>query len=109
MIGNHILLKCIAIGIVTPFYSASLVETVQSQVASESPGILDIFLDGIRRVLGIRNKGRLIPIYILQPPTIACGIFKYLFTIIVKSFASYIIKNNHKYIRKSWVRFNLHI
>lgn len=34
--GQHLLLKCISIAAVVPFYSASLVETVQSDIASEA-------------------------------------------------------------------------
>lgn len=35
----------------TPFYSASLVETVQSEIASERPGVLDVFKEGLTRLL----------------------------------------------------------
>ncbi|XP_011500274.1 PREDICTED: solute carrier family 25 member 46-like [Ceratosolen solmsi marchali] len=101
MFFQHIILKCVAIGMVTPFYSASLIETVQSDVASEKPGILDVFRDGMKRLLEVRNKGRLIPILALQPPTIACGVLKYLFSLLVKSIAGHIIRINHKYSQKS--------
>lgn len=90
--GQHILLKCVSIGLVTPFYSASLVETVQSEIASESPGILDVFRDGAIRLVEMSNKGRLIPIYALLPPTIAYGVSKYLFTLIVRGITSRIIQ-----------------
>ncbi|OXU29316.1 hypothetical protein TSAR_014725 [Trichomalopsis sarcophagae] len=100
-LGQHIILKCVSIGIVTPFYSASLVETVQSEVASERPGVLDVFRDGAIRLLEVRNKGRLIPIYALLPPTIACGVIKYLFAISVKTIASHIMRTRHKYTQES--------
>ena len=51
MIGQHLLLKCASTAIITPFYSASLVECVQSDIASEKPGILDVFRDGIARLV----------------------------------------------------------
>ncbi|XP_043277147.1 solute carrier family 25 member 46-like [Venturia canescens] len=89
--GQHILLKCVSIGIVTPFYSASLVETVQSEIASEKPGILDVFRDGAIRLLEVSNKGRLIPIYALLPPSIAYGVAKYLFALIVRGVTSRIM------------------
>ncbi|XP_014217418.1 solute carrier family 25 member 46-like [Copidosoma floridanum] len=100
-LGQHILLKCVSIGVVTPFYSASLVETVQSEVASERPGVLDVFRDGAIRLLDVGNKGRLIPIYALLPPTIVCSVVKYLFTISVKSIASHIMRTRHKYTQES--------
>lgn len=36
---------------VIPFYAASVVETVQSDIASEKPGIFDVFQEGICRFL----------------------------------------------------------
>ena len=42
MLGQHLMLKCVGTAIITPFYSASLVETVQSDIASEKPGIDEI-------------------------------------------------------------------
>lgn len=50
-IGQHLLLKCSALALITPFYSASLVETVQSEIASERPGVLDVFKEGLTRLL----------------------------------------------------------
>ena len=51
LLGQHLLLKCATTAIITPFYSASLVETVQSDIASEKPGILDVFRDGLARLI----------------------------------------------------------
>ena len=51
LLGQHLLLKCVTTAIITPFYSASLVETVQSDIASEKPGILDVFRDGLARLI----------------------------------------------------------
>ncbi|XP_011871367.1 PREDICTED: solute carrier family 25 member 46-like [Vollenhovia emeryi] len=99
--GQHVLLKCISIGIVTPFYSASLVETVQSEIASECPGILDVFRDGAIRLLDVCNKGRLIPIYALVPPTIVYGVSKYLFTLIVKGVTNRIMHVRHKHLQEA--------
>lgn len=103
--GQHILLKCVSIGIVTPFYSASLVETVQSEIASEIPGILDVFRNGALRLVEINNKGRLIPIYALLPPTIAYEVTKYLFCRFVRSITKCImimrLKHRQKYAATS--------
>ena len=96
-------MKAVSIGIVTPFYSASLIETVQSEVASERPGVLDVFRDGAIRLLEVGSKGRLIPIYALIPPTVALGVGKYLFSISVKTIASHIMRTRHKYSQESRV------
>ncbi|XP_015606647.1 solute carrier family 25 member 46 [Cephus cinctus] len=99
--GQHLLLKCVAIGIVSPFYSASLVETVQSEIASERPGIFDVFRDGAIRLLEVTNKGRLIPIYALLPATVACGLAKYLFALIVRGVTSRIMHIRHKHSQEA--------
>lgn len=91
---------------VTPFYSASLVETVQSEIASEKPGILDVFRDGAIRLLEVGTKGRLIPIYALIPPTIAYGVVKYLFTLIVRGVSSRMMHLRRKHIQELKVSFN---
>lgn len=98
--------KChnsVSIGLTTPFYSASLVETVQSEIASESPGILDVFRDGAIRLVEVSNKGRLIPIYSLLPPTIACGVTKYLFTLTVHGVTNRIMQIRQKQSQESRV------
>ncbi|KZC14327.1 PREDICTED: solute carrier family 25 member 46-like [Dufourea novaeangliae] len=94
--GQHVLLKCLSIGLTTPFYSASLAETVRAEIASESPGILDVFRDGAIRLVEVSNKGRLIPIYSLLPPTIAYGVSKYLFSTAVHGVTSYIMQSRQK-------------
>lgn len=65
-----------------------MVETVQSEIASERPGILDVFRDGAIRLLEVGTKGRLIPIYALLAPHITYGVAKYLFGLIVRSVVS---------------------
>lgn len=97
----------VSIGLVTPFYSASLVETVQSEIASESPGILDVFRDGAIRLVDVSNKGRLIPIYALLPPTIAYKVSKYLFTLAVRGVTSRIMHIRHKHSQEIRVSFFL--
>lgn len=87
--GQHLLLKCISLTIVLPFYSASLVETVQSDIASEKPGIFDVFREGAGRMLAwTPQKGRMIPIWALVGPNIALGLSKYLISLTVKGITS---------------------
>lgn len=40
-----------SLSIVTPFYSACLVETVQSNIASEKTAFYDVFKEGLIRLL----------------------------------------------------------
>ncbi|KAL3289703.1 hypothetical protein HHI36_023103 [Cryptolaemus montrouzieri] len=96
---QHIMLKCVSLAIVTPFYSASFVETVQSEIASEKPGILDVFRDGFIRLLSWNDgpKGRLIPIWALVLPTVTLGLAKYLFAMLVKGATAKILQARMKY------------
>ncbi|CAG9790983.1 unnamed protein product [Diatraea saccharalis] len=77
---QHITLKCISTAIITPFYSASLVETVQSDIASDKPALLDVFREGFLRLLewGTPSRGRMLPIWAIVFPTAALGVSKYL-------------------------------
>ncbi|XP_044764948.1 solute carrier family 25 member 46-like [Coccinella septempunctata] len=96
---QHLMLKCVSLAIVTPFYSASFVETVQSEIASEKPGILDVFKEGFIRLLSWNDgpKGRLIPIWALVLPTVTLGLAKYLFSLMIKSASSKILLAKVKY------------
>ncbi|XP_045481404.1 solute carrier family 25 member 46-like [Harmonia axyridis] len=99
---QHLMLKCVSLAIVTPFYSASFVETVQSEIASEKPGILDVFKEGFIRLLNWNDgpKGRLIPIWALVLPTVTLGLAKYLFSLMVKSVSTKVlhakVKSEHE-------------
>lgn len=81
-----LLFSSVSLAIVTPFYSASFVETVQSEIASERPGILDVFREGFMRLLhwGVPAKGRMLPIWALIVPTVTLGLAKYLFSMMVR-------------------------
>lgn len=88
-----------SLAIVTPFYSASFVETVQSEIASEKPGVLDVFREGFIRLLSWNDgpKGRLIPIWALVLPTVTLGLAKYLFSLMIKSATSKLLQAKVKY------------
>ncbi|KAI5695774.1 hypothetical protein M8J75_003330 [Diaphorina citri] len=83
--GQHLLLKCLSLAVTCPFYSASLVETVQSDIASERPGIFDVFRDGLCRILvwGSPQQGRMLPVWVLIVPTVVLGLLRYLINILV--------------------------
>lgn len=71
----------ISIAVVVPFNAASLVETVQSDIASEKPGVFDVFREGISRLSSwsAPQKGRMIPVWALLGPSISLGLTKYIF------------------------------
>ncbi|XP_054287055.1 mitochondrial outer membrane protein SLC25A46-like [Macrosteles quadrilineatus] len=94
--GQHFLLKSVTLAIVTPFYVASLVETVQSDIASEKPGIFDVFREGMCRLFSWSGtqKGRMLPIWSLVLPTVVFGICKYGFSRFLQSGLSGILHLN---------------
>ncbi|XP_017050847.1 solute carrier family 25 member 46 [Drosophila ficusphila] len=92
--GQHILLKCISIGLVVPFHAASLVETVQSDIASEKPGLFDVFREGSLRLFywSSPQKGRMLPAWALIGPSVSFGITKYLFNLVIRGVSSRIMR-----------------
>ncbi|XP_024082066.1 solute carrier family 25 member 46-like [Cimex lectularius] len=97
--SQHILLKCVTFCIITPFYSASLVETVQSDIASEKPGMFDVFREGAYRLVsfGSPQKGRMLPVWTLVIPTVMYGLLKYLFGSVIKNVSSSIMHINYRH------------
>lgn len=97
-IGQHLLLKCSALALITPFYSASLVETVQSEIASEKPGVLDVFKEGLTRLLSFTQPqtGRMLPVWLLILPTVTHGILQYLIGNAVSTITSHALRRYQK-------------
>ncbi|KAK6643962.1 hypothetical protein RUM43_000227 [Polyplax serrata] len=89
-LGQHIMLKCVSLAFMTPFYSASLVETVQSDIASEKPGVFDVFKDGMCRLVswGSPQKGRMLPVWALIVPTVLYGVLKYILSVVIRNVVS---------------------
>ncbi|XP_050535599.1 mitochondrial outer membrane protein SLC25A46-like [Daktulosphaira vitifoliae] len=83
--GKHLLLKCVSLSLVTPFYTACLVETVQSIIASDKTAFYDVFKEGFFRFLqwNYPQKGRMLPIWILVIPTVLYGVLKYTSNIVI--------------------------
>ncbi|XP_055843399.1 mitochondrial outer membrane protein SLC25A46-like [Episyrphus balteatus] len=94
--GQHLILKCVSIAVVMPFYAASLVETVQSDIASEKPGIFDVFREGGQRLLSWSSpqKGRMLPVWALLGPSVSLGLTKYIFSLFVRGISSHIIRRS---------------
>ncbi|KAH8295757.1 hypothetical protein KR018_007326, partial [Drosophila ironensis] len=93
--GKHILLKCISMGVIVPFYAASLVETVQSDIASEKPGLFDVFREGSLRLINwsSHKKGRMLPACSLIGPSVSLGITKYLFNLVIRGVSLRIMRS----------------
>lgn len=85
-----------------PFYSASLVETVQSDIASEKPGLFDVFRDGGLRLLywSAPQKGRMLPVWVLIGPSIALGMSKYVFGLLIKGITYKLLSYRQRCLEK---------
>ncbi|GFQ96923.1 solute carrier family 25 member 46 [Trichonephila clavata] len=101
-LSQHLLLKLIAYGVLTPFYCASLVETVQSDIASEKPGVLDCLKEGVCRLfkLGTPRSTRLLPMWQLVGPSALFGVSTYVLSSLTQSilhwFRNMKIRNTHR-------------
>ncbi|KAG0728418.1 Solute carrier family 25 member 46 [Chionoecetes opilio] len=97
-IGQHLLLKSSALALITPFYSASLVETVQSEIASEKPGVFDVFKEGLTRLLSFTQPqtGRMLPVWLLVVPTVTHGVLQYILGNSVSTLTSKLLRRLHR-------------
>jgi len=102
MIGQHILLKAVSTALVTPFYSASLVETVQSDICCEKPGVLDIFKEGFIRLISWSDpkRGRMLPVWVLIPPQVFHGVAHYIIKFITERLWLQVMKASHREYQK---------
>lgn len=89
---KHLVLKGFSIALVLPFSAASLVETVQSDIASDKPGLLDVFREGFYRINPWNQHSRTLPIWTIVGPAVAVGLSKYTFGLIVSGITSKIVR-----------------
>nr|XP_009512169.1 PREDICTED: solute carrier family 25 member 46 [Phalacrocorax carbo] len=96
-IGGHLLLKGLTHVIAMPFYSASLIETVQSEIIRDNPGILDCVKEGIGRVvgMGVPHSKRLLPLMVLTFPTALHGVLHYVISSIVQKLVLFVLKREN--------------
>ncbi|XP_077989272.1 mitochondrial outer membrane protein SLC25A46-like [Glandiceps talaboti] len=94
---GHLALKSITLVVSMPFFSASLIETVQSDIASEKPGVLDCIKEGFSRLLGwgMPQTRRLLPMWTLVVPTVLHGLLHYVLSSIVQQIVLVVL--NYKY------------
>jgi len=99
MLLNHLLLKAVSQAVVVPFYSASLVETVQSDIASEKPGMLDFFKEGLLR-LGPQSGSRTLPMWQLVLPSTLHAVSHYIISVIFKTVSEKVMKSRHRALQE---------
>ncbi|KAI1301430.1 Solute carrier family 25 member 46 [Halotydeus destructor] len=95
-LAKHLSLKALVFIIVTPLFAASLVETVQSSIAVESPGVLDILRETLLRLTHwkITRSTRLLPIWLLFGPSVIYGCLHYSISSTVRCFVLWLTKPN---------------
>ncbi|XP_026721409.1 solute carrier family 25 member 46 isoform X2 [Athene cunicularia] len=85
--------------IAMPFYSASLIETVQSEIIRDNPGILDCVKEGIGRVvgMGVPHSKRLLPLMVLTFPTALHGVLHYIISSIIQKLVLFVLKRDNSH------------
>ncbi|XP_019372795.1 PREDICTED: solute carrier family 25 member 46 isoform X1 [Gavialis gangeticus] len=98
-IGGHLLLKGLTYVVAMPFYSASLIETVQSEIIRDNPGILDCVKEGIGRVvgMGVPHSKRLLPLVVLTFPTVLHGVLHYIISSVIQKFVLFVLKRENSH------------
>lgn len=80
-LAGHLLLKGLTAVVALPFYCASLIETVQSEIVRDesSSGLLDCIREGLTRLLGVGapHSRRLLPLSCLLLPVALHAILRY--------------------------------
>ncbi|XP_023652892.1 mitochondrial outer membrane protein SLC25A46 [Paramormyrops kingsleyae] len=91
---GHLVLKGLTYVVAMPFYSASLIETVQSEIIRDNPGILECVKEGLGRVLGmgIPHSKRLLPLWGLVFPTILHGVLHYIISSAVQKLVMFFLR-----------------
>uniref|UniRef100_A0A672NM96 Solute carrier family 25 member 46 n=1 Tax=Sinocyclocheilus grahami TaxID=75366 RepID=A0A672NM96_SINGR len=94
---GHLVLKGLSYVVAMPFYSASLIETVQSEIIRDNPGILDCVKEGIGRVMGmgVPHSKRLLPLWNLLFPTVLHGILHYVISSSVQRLVLYLLRRRN--------------
>lgn len=91
---GHLVLKGLSYVVAMPFYSASLIETVQSEIIRDNPGILDCVKEGVGRVMGmgIPHSKRLLPLWSLVFPTVLHGVLHYVISSSVQKAVLFLLR-----------------
>uniref|UniRef100_A0A672MTE5 Solute carrier family 25 member 46-like n=1 Tax=Sinocyclocheilus grahami TaxID=75366 RepID=A0A672MTE5_SINGR len=94
---GHLVLKGLTYVVAMPFYSASLIETVQSEIIRDNPGILDCVKEGIGRVMGmgVPHSKRLLPLWNLVFPTVLHGVLHYVISSSIQRLVLYLLQRRN--------------
>ncbi|XP_054159690.1 solute carrier family 25 member 46-like [Oppia nitens] len=87
-ICQHLILKGMAIILVTPFMCSGSAETVQSSIATENPGIFDTIWEGFRRITHWKMDRKL-PIWLICGPTLSYHLGYYIISNCIQNIAFY--------------------
>ncbi|XP_069748834.1 mitochondrial outer membrane protein SLC25A46 isoform X2 [Narcine bancroftii] len=100
-IAGHLMLKGLTCAVAMPFYSAGLIETVQSEIIRDNPGILDCVKEGVCRLvgMGVPHSKRLLPLGVLIFPTVLHGVLHYIISAIIQKLVLFLLrrKASHHY------------
>jgi solute carrier family 25 protein 46 len=83
---GHLANQCIGFLLSSPFYAASIVESVQSHVDGDTSTLLSSMESGISRILGRESRSpHFLPLYITTPLFIGYSLLQYSTEILVQS------------------------
>ncbi|XP_041369430.1 solute carrier family 25 member 46-like [Gigantopelta aegis] len=99
--GEHLLLKSLSFLVTSPFYAASMIETIQSDIASEKPGVFDTIKEGLTRIMGwgMPQTTRLLPMWKLVLPTLTFRLSHYLITSVAQYTVMSTIRSEQRELR----------
>ncbi|XP_037548615.1 solute carrier family 25 member 46 [Nematolebias whitei] len=99
-LAGHLLLRGLTAVVALPFYCASLVETVQSEIVRDesSSGLLDCIHEGLTRLLGVGapHSRRLLPLSCLLLPVALHAILRYAISVSVQQVALWLHQRGRK-------------
>ncbi|XP_040012892.1 solute carrier family 25 member 46 [Xiphias gladius] len=99
-LAGHLLLKGLTAVVALPFYCASLIETVQSEIVRDdsSSGLLDCVREGLARLLGVGapHSRRLLPLSSLLLPAALHAILRYAIAASVQRVALWLHQRGRK-------------
>ncbi|XP_041825988.1 solute carrier family 25 member 46 [Melanotaenia boesemani] len=99
-LAGHLLLKGLTAVVALPFYCASLIETVQSEIVRDdsSSGLLDCIREGVARLLGVGapHSRRLLPLSCLLLPAAVHAILRYAVAAVIQRVALWLHQRGRK-------------
>ncbi|XP_053195878.1 mitochondrial outer membrane protein SLC25A46 [Scomber japonicus] len=99
-LAGHLLLKGLTAVVALPFYCASLIETVQSEIVRDdsSAGLLDCVREGLTRLLGVGapHSRRLLPLSYMLLPAALHAVLRYAISASVQRVALWLHQRGRK-------------